>query len=281
MNSRRPPRPRVDPVWAGHWTQSRVDSPGSPRTHDTTAFVYQVSGTARFEFQGDHEVGAGDVLLVPAGEPHRVLSAEDRVSWGVGFCAPCFAPTELVELFDPFERARAGASPVVTLPPAVRARFEANCKLLAEETQGHAALHKPMVVKSLLAILLAEVSRAHAVSASAGLQPTLVGDALRFIERNCLRPLSLREVAAELNRSTSHVASAVKRATGKTVGEWILVGRLSEARNRLLHSDEIVEVIAERVGYADCTHFIRLFRRVHGVTPAAWREERQHSEGVV
>ncbi|MFK8004021.1 MAG: helix-turn-helix transcriptional regulator [Polyangiales bacterium] len=212
------------------------------------------------------------------GEPHRVLRAEERASWGVGFCAPCFAPTELVELFDPFERARAGASPVVTLPPDVRSRFEANCRLLAEETQGQAALHKPMVVKSLLAILLAEVSRAHTVSASAGLQPTLVGDALRFIERNCLRPLSLSEVAAELNKSTSYVASAVKRATGKTVGEWILVGRLSEARNRLLHSDEIVDVIAERVGYADSTHFIRLFRRVHGVTPAVWREQRQHAQ---
>jgi AraC-like DNA-binding protein len=32
-----------------------------------------------------------------------------------------------------------------------------------------------------------------------------------------------------------------------------------------------VDIIAERVGYADVTHFIRLFRRVHGVTPAAWR----------
>jgi AraC-like DNA-binding protein len=33
----------------------------------------------------------------------------------------------------------------------------------------------------------------------------------------------------------------------------------------------MIEVIAERVGYADATHFIRLFRREHGVTPAAWR----------
>jgi AraC-like DNA-binding protein len=37
----------------------------------------------------------------------------------------------------------------------------------------------------------------------------------------------------------------------------------------------MVEVIAERVGYADATHFIRLFRRMYGVTPAAWRSERR------
>lgn len=28
---------------------------------------------------------------------------------------------------------------------------------------------------------------------------------------------------------------------------------------------------AERVGYADPTHFVRTFRREHGTTPAAWR----------
>ena len=32
-----------------------------------------------------------------------------------------------------------------------------------------------------------------------------------------------------------------------------------------------VDVVAERVGYADATHFIRMFRREHGTTPAAWR----------
>ena len=34
-----------------------------------------------------------------------------------------------------------------------------------------------------------------------------------------------------------------------------------------------VDVIAERVGYADATHFIRLFRRAHGVTPTAYRAD--------
>jgi AraC-like DNA-binding protein len=46
---------------------------------------------------------------------------------------------------------------------------------------------------------------------------------------------------------------------------------MAQARRLLLHSDERVDVIAERVGYADATHFIRMFRREHGATPAAWR----------
>lgn len=46
---------------------------------------------------------------------------------------------------------------------------------------------------------------------------------------------------------------------------------MAEARRLLLHSDEMIDVVAERVGYADPTHFIRMFQRENGATPAAWR----------
>jgi thioredoxin reductase len=45
----------------------------------------------------------------------------------------------------------------------------------------------------------------------------------------------------------------------------------AEARRRLRDTDEHVEIIAERVGYSDPSHFVRLFRSRHGMPPAAWR----------
>ena len=80
------------------------------------------------------------------------------------------------------------------------------------------------------------------------------------------------DVARAVGRSGAHVASVVRQETGRTVGEWIREVRMAEARRRLRGTDEQVEVLAQRVGYADVTHFIRVFRRVHGVTPAAWRK---------
>jgi len=76
-----------------------------------------------------------------------------------------------------------------------------------------------------------------------------------------------------VGRSATHLATVMRKETGRTVGQWILEHRMAEARRRLRGTDEQVEVIAERVGYADVTHFIRLFRRTHGVTPAAWRRQ--------
>jgi len=100
---------------------------------------------------------------------------------------------------------------------------------------------------------------------------SVVTTALRFIERNCLRSLTLKEVAAAVGRSPAHVTSALTRATGRSAGQWIVSGKMAEARRLLLHSAERVDRVAERVGYADTTHFIRMFRREHGATPAAWR----------
>jgi AraC-like DNA-binding protein len=125
---------------------------------------------------------------------------------------------------------------------------------------------------------LAEVVRASG-SARAAPQPrpSIVAEAMAVIEARCLGPLSLQEVAAAVRRTPAYVTTAVKQATGRTVGAWIAEGRLAEARRRLLATDEYVEVIAERVGYADPSHFMRLFRRHHGVTPAAYRAQHRRA----
>ena len=46
--------------------------------------------------------------------------------------------------------------------------------------------------------------------------------------------------------------------------------RMEEARLLLLHGGSLPGGIAERVGYAPSTHFRRLFRRHHGVSPAGY-----------
>ena len=135
--------------------------------------------------------------------------------------------------------------------------------------------HAELVQTNLLALILAEVTRAASLAAPTELQPSVVTEALRYIERACFAPISLAEVARAVGRSPAYLTTAVKRATGKSVGEWITTGRLAEARNRLLHTDDSVARVAEHIGYADPTHFIRVFRKAHGLTPAAWRDQQR------
>ncbi len=244
----------------------------SPVVHDFMALGFLTAGSAVVHQRERYDIHAGEVYLIPAGQRHGLITAHSPEAWGIGFCPSCYPPSELGALLDPFDHAASGASPVVGIPTSRQEHLARLCaELHRETTRGGVATHMELAQRSLLALILTEVARASAVTSTAGLKPTLVGDVLRFIDRNCLRPLSLRDVAAAVRKSRSYVATTVKGATGKTVVEWIIAGRLAEAKNRLLHTDEMIDVIAERVGYADPTHFIRLFRRVQGVTPAAWR----------
>lgn len=280
--------PRIAPISGGESAPpvvvSRHSLPERTRphglvTHAFAALQLCTSGRARFEQQGEWILEAGDVLLVPPGAPHRLLEATESTSLGVGFCVPCFLAEGATDILEPFERVRGGASAVVRLPEPRRAFFE---QLIVELEAASAPdrRHEPIGVRrSLLTLLVSEIDRAADWTSSARSSTrSVVAESLAFIERNCLRPLTLREVASAVGRSPAHVTTALTRTTGQSAVEWITAGRMAEARRLLLHSDELVDVIAERVGYTDPTHFTRMFRRAHGSTPTAWRMARRRDE---
>jgi AraC-like DNA-binding protein len=225
------------------------------------------------------------VLIVPAGEPHRLIEASKPDMWRLGFCVPCLASDSAAAaaLLEPFERVRDGASPVVRIPPERRDFLESLFREFSVSPEG--AADGDLVRRSLLTLIINEVAKAAAGGATGTGAPArngtsgIVTETLRYIERHCLEPLTLTAIAAAMKRTPSYITTALTRATGRSAVAWIIAGRMAEARRRLLHSDERVDIIAERVGYADPTHFIRLFRRVHGATPAGWRAA-QREEGL-
>ncbi|QSQ28422.1 helix-turn-helix transcriptional regulator [Pyxidicoccus parkwayensis] len=253
--------------------QVRSPVPRGPSAVHTYAVVILVTrGQSQVRHAGEWMLRAGDVHLIPPGDPHR-MGVSDAEGWGLGFHPEVLggAGGEGASLLGPWLRVRQGCHPVLQPTLAQRRRLLRWMRLLKDEV-SRAERGSEEAVISLLRLVLIElerVSRPAAVpeSPSAGLSRK----ALTYIETHCVEPLSLAKVAKAVGRSAAHVAGVVRQETGRTVGEWILECRMAEARRRLRVTDERVDIIGERVGYADVTHFIRQFRRVHGVTPAAWR----------
>jgi len=242
-------------------------------THGYAALAFYTSGNARIEQRGEWRLAPGDALLIPAGEPHRMLAQLGAEYWGLGFFAASFATHDERAVLEPFDRVRRGAAAVTRIPSARHAYLET---LFGELEQISAQIPQPdegrnRAERCLLTLISDEVRRSLVPRSPAPPSTSVVTEALGYIERHCLARLTLTEVASALNRSPAYVTTALTRATGRTAIEWITSGRMAEARRLLLHSSERIETIAERVGYADPTHFIRVFRRAHGVTPAQWR----------
>jgi AraC-like DNA-binding protein len=243
----------------------------TPVMHSYAALAFYTGGRALMEQRGRWTLEPGDVLIVPAGEPHRLLEARSPQFWGLGFCVPCFAADDGGRLLEPFERVRSGASAVVRIPAERHPFLDVLFRELADASDPQRRGEPHAVQRSLLTLVLNEVRRAARWDAEAASPKSVVTDSLSFIERNCLRPLTLQDVAKAVGRSPAYVTTALTRATGRSAVAWIIAGRMAEARRILLHSDERIDVVAERVGYADPTHFIRMFQRTQGMTPAAWR----------
>ncbi|WP_437973234.1 AraC family transcriptional regulator [Sorangium sp. So ce295] len=238
--------------------------------HTYSVLAFHLGGRMRVEHRGELELTAGQVHLIPAGDAHRWLTASKVDMRGVAFCRSCLPQDRFQELLAPLERVRRGAFPVVELPTSRQPHVLGLLEELERELSRSSGM-LPVVAESLLGLLLAEIARAAPRDAAPPEAPSIVAEALAVIEARCLGPLTLGEVARAVHRSPAHVTTAVKRSTGRSVVAWILEGRLAEARRRLRDTDELVEIIAERVGYADASQFSRLFRRRHGVAPAAWR----------
>lgn len=106
-------------------------------------------------------------------------------------------------------------------------------------------------------------------------QPTLAAWQIRrataFIEDNCLRNIRLQELAELTQLSQSYFSYAFKAATGLPPSQWHMKARIRKVQDLLAKGDLSLSEIAAISGFADQSHFTRVFRRVVGATPAAWR----------
>lgn len=279
------------PVWVQRFNgHAHAPTRSGTFAHSFAAIVFVTRGLSRIRHAGDLVLRAGDVHLIPPGDAHGAAHFEDMEGWGLTFHPEAF-PQEDTSWgshtglkLGPLLRVRGGCHPVLRPNAAQHRRLKGWMRLLEQEIHGEER-SRDEAVSALLRLVMIELERMSGpeeIPDPAG--QGIARQALTYIEANALESLSLAQVARTLGRSATHVASVVRKETSRTVGQWILEYRMAEARRRLRGTDEQVEVIAERVGYGDVTHFIRLFRRTHGLTPAAWRRQAVHppprEEGV-
>lgn len=125
-----------------------------------------------------------------------------------------------------------------------------------------------------LTLLLVELSRlaADVVGDLRVTDEPLLAEVFTFIEEHYGEPISLRDVARAVNLSPGHLTTVVRRKSGRTVGDWIVERRMTEARRLLVGTDLSVEEVGRRVGFRDPRYFVRSFRRAHETTPLQWRQ---------
>ncbi|WFU91816.1 AraC family transcriptional regulator (plasmid) [Rhizobium sp. CC1099] len=83
--------------------------------------------------------------------------------------------------------------------------------------------------------------------------------------------ISISEVAKVCNLSRGYFIRAFRETTGMTPYQWLLSERVNRARELLRASNAPLAEVAIACGFADQSHFTRVFSSIAGLTPGNWR----------
>lgn len=209
-----------------------------PHFHDELQITLVLSGVRLFRVGGyEFRAAAGMYVVIPPGCPHRAIT-------------PPGAPSSGVSVYLAGARVVGG--------PSIACVDADDWPRIG--TDPHA---------QIAAMLLA-------------LQPRICGDAHSTGEawRTLIEALQgtdrLAEIAQRRGESREHFGRRFKRLFDISPHRYRLVDRLNAGRRRLREGEAITDVVAD-LGFADQSHFTRLFRATFGTTPGNYRKGRDES----
>ncbi|MFZ3582996.1 helix-turn-helix domain-containing protein [Loktanella sp. DJP18] len=253
-----------------HLTRATLTTarPKALHDHDFVELFWVQNGTVRHHRPGGIEtLKEGALVLLRPGQTHA-LQGKGEASLVVSVALH----PDLIGQLDgrvpdlPFWRAADGPS-----------RADRDMRQLA--ALNHAANlmdHGPfdtLAAEAFLLPLLADLARA---------RTDLPADAPDWLHRACAAAqdpevyrVGAAGFVARTGQSHPHAARSLQRWLGLTPTAYINRVRMARAASALTRDSDPLPVIAESVGIANLSHFHKLFRAHHGMTPLQYRQQFQ------
>jgi AraC family transcriptional regulator, arabinose operon regulatory protein len=97
-----------------------------------------------------------------------------------------------------------------------------------------------------------------------------VRQAIDLLSEDLSRPLDFKALAASVNLSPSRLRHLFKDETGLTPAQYLKRLRIEGARELLDGSFLRLKEVMPRVGVNDESHFVRDFKKAHGLPPITY-----------
>ena len=218
--------------------------------HREAAFTLTVGGSYLEEFEtgAAQDVVAGRVQFKTAGIPHTTCGGPD------GALLWILAPAD----------AAMGASPaaVTAGPDVATARMLALHDAAASRDAAQADVHARRLAAHLAATMTAPGQRPG---------PRWLDAVAAHQAKELDRPHSLAEVAANFDVHPIYLARAFRARFGCSPGAYRRLSRIDLAIRRMWDGATNLAGLAGELGFADQSHFTRVFRRHAGVSPARFQ----------
>ncbi|WP_316777797.1 helix-turn-helix transcriptional regulator [Pedobacter antarcticus] len=235
-------------------------------------FILQEKGTTHIEidFQ-EHYLEASSIIYIHPDQIHRVIGFENAtiISWIITSenLQPEFL--KLLETLKPVN-----ALPLKNNILSIITETSSLCIKLFE--RKHEKLFDS-ILKASCNTLIALVASQYLVKSKSKDNSSrfeVITKAFKSsLENDFTKVKSPTVYANNLNISTPYLNECFKNTTGHSVSHHIQQRIILEAKRLLYHSNKSVKEIAVELGYDDYSYFTRLFAKITGMTPLAFRSK--------
>ncbi|MFR9791462.1 helix-turn-helix domain-containing protein [Streptomyces sp. MB22_4] len=239
----------------------------APHAHDEYTIGVCVGGYEVIGYRGGHiRTGAGTIVVLDPGEVHTggPANATDGYAYRALYAEPSLLGEGTAGGAPHF------SEPLLDDPGLAMALARAHAEL--------SACPDPLEAESRLPWLLTALARRHSTARPIDDRVPGAAAVARTVRDRLAdeltAPPTLASLAADLGLSRYQLLRAFRTATGIPPYAWLAQYRVARARVLLAAGLRPAEV-AGLVGFADQAHLTRWFRRVVGVTPAAYRNSVQ------
>lgn len=235
--------------------------------------IYVLAGKGFSETEG-HRVAAqpGHLLSFRPGQPHR-YGSDKKEPWDIVWVH--FAGPRARGLVAEIRRFGAGGVDL-GLDAEIRDRWIE--LVIAHAARGPAWVWR--VSPALYALLGLIIHRLHRRAVTPAQAPPFDVHRLRaYIHHHLAEPITLAGLARQVNLSAPHFSRLFKQQFMVSPIYYVIQERVALASALLVETALPLKQIAQLVGYADPYYFSRLFRKVTGRAPSAYRQAQRRPPG--
>ncbi|WP_027087686.1 helix-turn-helix transcriptional regulator [Cohnella panacarvi] len=228
-------------------------------------FQYSVDGAGYLEWEGRKErLPAGKAFMVEIPGRHRYWYDPAEHPWEFFFLL--IRPTLILPNWLE-AKSRIGTTPVLSQTSAP-IRLMRN--IYTEARAGRIA--DAYIASSYVYQFIAELGRfALSDQRDRAGWPDKIRLAANYIETNYARLVSLDELANSLHVSKYHLQRTFAETVGLTPHEYANRIRIERAMELLRRTESSIEEIAGLIGFSSGSYFIKVFAKLTGMTPGAFR----------
>ena len=102
--------------------------------------------------------------------------------------------------------------------------------------------------------------------------------ALRYINRNYKEKITLKDIEANLHVNASYFSTLFKQEMGLTFTDYLNSLKVQYACSLLENTNLSIIDVSLSAGFDDQSYFTKVFKKIMGTTPKAWKNEHAHEK---